>query len=116
MAKGKKYVPIFARMHDLLFQMYWNVMLNKEDSKLWSERLKGVLEGWRALKEAGLLPEIVGREFYKDIIDAMGLVHDEMESQGIKTKDLAEHQKMFSFNLANLQNEFGAIAERRRGY
>ncbi len=72
-----------------------------EESKLWCERLKGALEGWRAARMGGMFPVFLISEFHKDITHVMGVVHKK-----VKVEKLAEHQKVFTFNMATLQNEF----------
>ena len=98
----KQYIPVSREMHDFLLQMYDAVMIKSlEESKLWCERLKGVLEGWRAARRGGMFPGFLVSEFYKDIAHVMGVVHKK-----VKVEELAEHQKVFTFNMATLQNEF----------
>ena len=51
---------------------------------------------------AGMLPEFLVSNFHKDINHVMGVVHDK-----VKIEELTEQQKLFTFNMATLQSEFG---------
>jgi hypothetical protein len=103
MEKGEnKYIPVSREMHDLLLQMYDAAMTKSpEESKLWCERLTGVLAGWRAAKMGGVFPGFLVVRFHEDITHVMGVVHKK-----VKVAELAEHQQVFPFNMATLQSEF----------
>jgi hypothetical protein len=109
MLNQKEYVPVSTIVHDFLMGMYKKAMLNpsEEESKLWCERLKGVFEGWRIMRKAGVFPENFTKTFHLDITNVMQVVHEEIDEKRGGVANLAEHQKIFTFNMATLQSEFG---------
>jgi len=98
----ERYIPVAQSMHYLLLQLYNAAMTTSpEESKKWCEILRGVLEGWRSMKTDGMLPGFLVSNFHKDITHVIGIVHNK-----VKIEELSEHQKMFTFNMATLRNEF----------
>lgn len=98
------YTPKFPQSHELLLEVYKGLMTAKpKDVAVWAERFKAHIQTLQRLKEDGVLPPLFTRNFYQDVRDVAGQVHEL-----IVTSELTQQQKTLTFGMANLQNMFGA--------